>query len=152
MPALCGKINMDEVMNSTAILVTIISSLLSGLIGVAISAYFFGSLEKKKLKVDTARRLIGNRHNIAGDGFQQAMNEVMIVFSDTPAVIRAMDEFWKVIATVHGPGRAEAVNSGLINLLKAICASIGLHPKELNDSQYLLFFSVPKTSTGEKVA
>lgn len=140
---------MEESMNSTAIFVTLIASLLSGLIGVAISAYFFGSLERKKLKIDTARRLIGNRHNIEGEEFQQAMNEVMIVFSDTPSVIRAMDEFWRIIATVHGPGRAEAANSSLISLLKAVCASIGLHPKELNDSQYLRFFMVPKPNAGE---
>lgn len=137
-------------MNSTAIAVTLIASLLSGLIGVAVSAYFFGNLEKKKLKVDTARRLIGNRHNIQRAEFQQAMNEVMIVFSDTPAVIRAMEEFWRVIATVHGPWRTEAANSSLISLLKAVCTTIGLHPEELNDSQYLRFFFVPKSNASDQ--
>ena len=136
-------------MDKTAILVTLIASLLSGLIGVAVSAYFFTRLERRKLKVDTARRLIGNRHNIEGHDFQQAMNEVMIVFSDSKSVIKAMEDLWHVIATVHGQGREEASKNSLINLLKAVCKDIGLHPKLLNDSQYLRFFSVP-SGTNDK--
>ena len=72
------------------VLVTIVASLLSGLLGVFASAWFFARFEKRKLKMDTARRLLGHRFDITGEQFSAAMNEVFIVFADSPKVINAM--------------------------------------------------------------
>lgn len=131
-------------MTPEMIMLTIGASLLSGLIGVGVSACFFARLERRKLKVDTARRLLGSRFNIEGAEFQQAMNEVTVVFSDEKAVTQAMDAFWNVIEKEHGPDRGEKTNAGLLSVLKTVCSSIGLHPKNLSDAHYLRFFSVPK--------
>lgn len=127
------------------IIFTVVTSLLSGLIGVVISACFFSRLERRKLKIDTARRLLGSRFNIEGIEFQQAMNEVTVVFADEGKVIQAMDAFWMIIEKEYGPDRAAKANAGLIFLMKTVCGSIGLHPKNLGDDHYLKFFSVPKT-------
>ncbi len=78
-----------------AIVLTVGSSLLSGLIAVGVSACFFARMERRKLKVDTARRLLGSRFNIEELEFQQAMNEVTVVFADEKKVTEAMDEFWQ---------------------------------------------------------
>jgi len=48
-------------MTTEQILVTIIASLLSGLIGVGVSSYFYSRLERRKTKMDTARKLFGGR-------------------------------------------------------------------------------------------
>lgn len=112
------------------------SSLLSGLIGVVVSACFFARLERRKLKVDTARRLLGSRFNIEGTEFQQAMNEVLVVFSDEKRVTKAMDEFWNAVEKERGPDRGEKTNAGLLKVLKAVCSSVGLHPKNLSDAEY----------------
>lgn len=61
--------------------ITIISSLLSGLIGVGVSILVFYKLERHKLKLDLARRLLGYRFDIKGDDFSCAMNEVIAVFA-----------------------------------------------------------------------
>ena len=70
-------------MTMTIVLVTLVASLLSGLIGVLVSFYFFQRLERRKMKMETARKLFGGKHNTSGDQFQEALNEVMLVFSDS---------------------------------------------------------------------
>jgi hypothetical protein len=142
---LCGKTMGEEEMTLDIIMLTIGASLLSGLVGVGISACFFARLERRKLKVDTARRLLGSRFNIEGVEFQQAMNEVTVVFADDKRITEVMDAFWNVIEKEHGPERAQKANAGLLAVLKAVCVSIGLHPKSLGDTHYLRFFSVPKS-------
>lgn len=57
--------------------IILVSSLLSGLIGVFISIQFYSRLERKRIKVDTAKRLIGNRFNLKGDAFTVALNECL---------------------------------------------------------------------------
>jgi hypothetical protein len=47
------------------IVVAVVSSLISGLLGVAVSAWFFYKLERHKLKLDLARRLLGHHFNIS---------------------------------------------------------------------------------------
>jgi hypothetical protein len=141
---LCGK--RGEVTVSDDAILLVGSSLLSGLIGVAVSAFFFARLERRKLKIDTARRLLGSRFSIEGVEFQQAMNEVMVVFSDERTVTEAMNEFWTLVENEHGPDRGEKTNAGLLKVLKAVCRSVGLHPKNLSDAHYLRFFSVARST------
>lgn len=131
-------------MSSEIILVTIVSSLISGLIGVIISFIFFSRLERRKLKVETARKLFGNRHEISGKNFQEAMNEVMIVFSDCSDVIESMENLWKVIETPKGARSEKAAEDALITLMKSICKDLGIKYKKLSDAYFLRFFMVPK--------
>ncbi|ELI5413176.1 TPA: DUF6680 family protein [Vibrio parahaemolyticus] len=131
-------------MENSTILATLIASLLSGLIGVFVSFIFYSRLEKRKLKLDTARRLIGNRFNISSPEFQQAMNEIFIVFADSKKVIAAMDDFWQVVQTPISQRAPQLADDKLITLLKAVCKDVGIAHKDLNDAYYLRFFSVPK--------
>lgn len=75
-------------MSIEAVITTLISSLLSGIVGVGVSFWFFFRLERHKLKLDLARRLLGHRYSISGDDFSCAMNEVIAVFSDSPDVLQ----------------------------------------------------------------
>lgn len=131
-------------MTSEMILVTIAASLLSGIIGVTISSIFFSRLEKRKLKAETARKLFGSRHEITGKDFQEAINEVMIVFSDSNEVIDSMENLWEVIETPVSARSETAADDALISLMKAICKDLGIKYKKLSDAYYLRFFVVPK--------
>jgi len=73
------------------------------------------------------------------------MNEVMVVFSDEKRVTEAMNQFWTLVQNEHGPDRGEKTNAGLLKVLKAVCSSVGLHPKNLSDAHYMRFFSVPRS-------
>ncbi len=131
-------------MELDAILVTIISSLISGIGGVCISFVFFSRLEKRKLKIETARKLFGARHEITGREFQEAINELMIVFADSDHVINAMEAMWKVLETPKHSRAKNAADDALIALMKAICNDLNLKYKKLADAYFLRFFSVPK--------
>ena len=117
--------------------ITIISSLLSGLVGIGVSIIVMYKLERHKLKLDLARRLLGSRYHIQGDDFSCAMNEVIAVFADKPIVLKKMEKLYEVLQT---PGKPNA-NSALIDFLKEVCKSSGLTQATLNDGYFLKTFN-----------
>ncbi|MDF4795517.1 hypothetical protein P3553_15730 [Vibrio parahaemolyticus] len=128
-----------DIMDTNTIYITLIASLASGLLGSIGSAIFFRKLEKTKLKVDTARRLIGHRYNIQSAEFQLALNEIFVVFSNSKAVMKALEEFWQD-AQLPPQQRTTAVsNDKLIKLLKSVCKDAGLETSELSEAFYLRF-------------
>ena len=124
-------------MSSDAILVTVISSLISGLIGILISNWYIYKLERHKLKLDLARRLLGNRFSITGDDFSRAMNEVIGVFADSPDVLSKLGRMYEALQ-VQGKPNAEAA---LIDFLKSVCKASGLTQAVLNDAYLLKTFN-----------
>jgi hypothetical protein len=128
---------MEVFLSTEAIIVTVIASLLSGLIGVGVSAWFFYKLERHKLKLDLARRLLGNRYSITGDNFSSAINEVIAVFADSQDVLQLMGKLYEALQT---PGKPNA-DGALIDFLKAVCKSSGLTQATLNDSYFIKTFN-----------
>lgn len=124
-------------MTTEAIVVTILSSLISGLIGVGVSAWFFYKLERHKLKLDLARRLLGNRYSIMGDDFSCAMNEVLVVFADSEDVLQKTARLYETIQTQGKPN----VDGALIDFLKAVCKNSGLTQITLNDTYFIKTFN-----------
>ena len=124
-------------MSTEAILITLISSLLSGLIGVYVSMWYFYKLERHKMKLDLARRLLGNRFSISGDAFSCAINEVIAVFADSDEVLQKMGKLYEVLQA-HGKPNADGA---LIDFLKAVCKSSGLTQAVLNDAYLLKTFN-----------
>jgi len=118
-------------------LVIILASLLSGLIGVLISTYFYHKLEKKKIKFDTARHLFGYRYNIQSDGFKKSMNEIFIVYADQPKVIKAMEDLYTALQTPSKPN----ADDKLVTLLKEICNDLDIDYSTVNESYFLKTFN-----------
>ena len=67
-------------MSTEEITVTIISSLISGLVGIAISTFYYRRYENRKIKMDTFKKFISNRYDLEGDPFSQSLNEIFVVF------------------------------------------------------------------------
>ncbi|MDE0405704.1 MAG: hypothetical protein OXI53_10370 [Nitrospira sp.] len=128
------------------ILVMIISSLLSGLIGVAVSSWFYARLEKRKMKMETARKMFGSRHDISSTKFQESLNEIMIIFSDSQEIIEAVENSLTIAATPQSARAPGAENEVLIKLMKAVCQNIGIKQR-LSDAYYLKYFFVSKHNT-----
>jgi len=129
-----------------------LNSLFSGLAGVLVGAVITYILQHRLLdkqlaaadkshirtaKFDTARRLFGYRHSIMGDGFSTAMNEVFVVFGDSPSVMRAMGGLYGALSA---PGKPMAEDA-LISFLKAICDDLGIDYSTLNDSYFIKTFN-----------
>lgn len=119
---------------TVSVLWVIISSLLSGLIGVLISLWAYRRYEKRQQKFDTLRRLCGYRYALdpviveAGEAtgsredFFSALNEVVIVFHDMVPVIEALEKYKETMKSEE-----------LVTLLKTMCAALNVS-YELNDS------------------
>jgi hypothetical protein len=124
-------------LTNEAILVTVLSSLISGILGVVVSTWYFYKLERHKLKLDLARRLLGNRFSLSGDEFSRAMNEVIGVFADSPGVLAKLGRMYEAVR-VPGKPNAEAA---LIDFLKSVCKASGLTQAVLNDDYLLKTFN-----------
>lgn len=129
-------------MTSEAIFVTIFASLLSGLFGVLISFKFYERLEKRKLRIETAKKLIGGRFNLASNEFNIAMNEIFVVYADCPEVMTAMTNFWEILQVPLGQRSSKVVDDKLLTLLKTVCRNSGItHSKDINDDFFLRTFN-----------
>ncbi|WP_299002830.1 DUF6680 family protein [uncultured Shewanella sp.] len=117
----------------------IIASLFSGLLGAIASALLFIRYEKKKYRLDTAKKLFGNRHNITGFEFSQAINEVYFVFNHNPKVLHRIENLFNITSTENI--KSEQINDAVVSLLKSICDDIGVNYKTLNESFMLKVFN-----------
>lgn len=124
-------------MTADAIWVTVLSSLISGIVGVLVSTWYFYKLERHKLKLDLARRLLGNRFSITGDAFSCAVNEVIAVFADSEEVLTKLRGMYEALQA-HGKPNAE---TALIDFLKAVCKASGLTQVTLNDAYLIKTFN-----------
>jgi len=78
------------------IVLTLVASLLSGVLAVAISTWYYRRHERRRTKLDTLTRLFGFRFDIVGMDFSRALNEIYVIFHDSPAVLRALQDFHQV--------------------------------------------------------
>ncbi len=65
----------------------ILSSLLSGIIGVVISTIYYRRHEARKIKLDTLTRVIANRYDLKGDEFSRALNEIFVIFQKSNRIV-----------------------------------------------------------------
>lgn len=123
---------------SNPIWLVILAALLSGLIGVVISTCHYRRFERRKLKLDTSRRLLAYRHaGVPGSSlttqghFFAALNEVFVVFHDTLDVVRVLQMLHVELR------RPERLQDNLVSLFKAICGNLHISLEAVNDSFFL---------------
>jgi hypothetical protein len=127
------------------VMVTIISSLLSGLFAVIVSTIYYRRYEKRKMKVDTLKRFAGNRYDLKGDEFSKALNEIFIVFQDSPEVMKALSDYHERVTA-----RQKDLDH-LIKLFKAMCKVLNIKFEQFNDSFFLRPFNT-RPSCAEQIA
>jgi len=126
---------------SNPIWLTVLAALLSGLIGVVISTWHYRRFERRRLKLDTFRRLLAYRHAVVPasssttqEHFFSTLNEVFVVFHDAPLVVRALQ-------TLHADLQlSNRLQDNLVSLFKAICNDLHISIKAINDSFFLYPF------------
>ena len=118
----------------------VIGAVVGAFIGALASFIFHSLLDKRKIKIEVARKLFGNRHNIRGPEFQQALNESIIVFSSSKNVKDAVKILLAtaLIQEQHRVGKP--MGAALIKLMKSICEDLNIKTN-LTDAEYLMFFS-----------
>jgi hypothetical protein len=107
-----------------------------------ISTYYYKKSERKRIKVDTAKRLFSNRFDVTGDEFSRALNEVFVIFYDSKVVMKSLAEFHQIIVSKQ----KHIANDKLVKLFKAICEDTGIDYRAFNDSFFLQPFNIKPES------
>jgi hypothetical protein len=123
---------------------TIITALFSGLFGAVITMIFTILFQRKREikqeKLRLIKQLLGNRHDLRGERFTEALNTVAIVFCDSTKVKKALEEFFEVTTTVGASGTLR--DQKLQTLFKAMCKNAGVDLEPLSDNFLLTAFNV----------
>ena len=120
----------------------VISSLLSGSVGVGISIWYYRQNENKRTKIQVLQQLLGNRYNLKGEKFTEAINQVFIVFHDCPEVLISLKAFFEAIGAF--PRNEQIDDQRLLDLLKSMCNEVNIDPKPLTDNFFLSAFNIKK--------
>jgi hypothetical protein len=128
-------------MEYSAIIVTIMSSLISGFLGVLISTYVYVRRDVKMFKMQTLKKFASNRYDIKGDKFTEALNEIIVVFNDSPKVMDELDKFHKEVTSRSG---TDIANDRLVRLYKTMCKVVGVNYSGFNDSFFLTPFNIKR--------
>lgn len=120
------------------VLITIISSLISGVIGVVISIFYHKKVEKRQAKINTLKQFVGYRYDLKGEHFTKALNEIFVVFQDSKPVLDKLNEFHEIIVS----GRKEVANDKLVLLFKEMCKNLDIDPNKYSESLFLKAFNV----------
>ena len=131
-------------MDTTAIIVTVISSLLSGIVGVIISAAYYHHYEKRRTKIDSFKRFFSNRYDLKGDEFSRAINEIFVVFHDSEKVISTLRAYHQRVTDKQNS------EDELLKLHKAMCKDVKIDFDKFNDSFFLRPFNTRLSSMAQQ--
>ncbi|MDE3035847.1 MAG: hypothetical protein KGO52_07825 [Nitrospirota bacterium] len=124
-------------MNWVSILV---SALVSGLLGVGISTWYHERSEIRRAKIQVLQQLLGNRNDLKGQQFSEALNKVLVIFYDSQDVLTALKAFHEISMN---PARSNDVsNQKLLDLFKAMCRDLKIRAEPLTDNFFLQPFNV----------
>lgn len=123
-------------------LTVLIASAFSGLIGVCVSEAYHKRNEKRRYKVALIEDLLGNRYDLQGSKFTEALNKVFIVFYDSPEVVKALKDFHEVL--LSDGKTTELANQKLLDLFKAMCKNVSINPAPLADTYFLQAFNIKR--------
>lgn len=115
------------------ILITIISSLIAGILGVIISIVYHRKAERVRAKIETLKSFCGYRYNLNGDDFRKALNEIFIVFQGSKDVLEKVNQFHEVTVS----RQTGLANDKLISLFKAMCRDLKINPNQYSESFFL---------------
>ncbi len=118
----------------------IVSSLFSGVIGIVISNLYHKRSVKRKQKYDLLEQMMGNRFDLTGDKFSEALNKVFIVFNDSQQVLKALKSFHESVSSQQK--EPEIIDQRLLELFKSMCDNLKIDTSILTDSFYLKAFNI----------
>lgn len=118
----------------------LISALVSGLLGIGISIWYHQRNEIKRAKLQVLQQLLGNRNDIKGQPFTEAINQIIVVFHDSRDVLVALKSFFEVV--VSDQKTETLTDQRLLGLFKAICKNLGISIEPLNDDFFLHAFNI----------
>lgn len=137
-------------MTLEAIIVTLISSIVSGVLATIITLYVNHRNENIKIRKDLLDDIFGYRYQLSAgressdrSGITRVLNRIPIVFADKDDVLNAYDKLYDVATMNLEPVmRARKMDDALITLCKEMCKASGIKVTNWNDSRISNIFSV----------
>jgi len=121
---------------------TFVSSVISGLIGITISTYFYRRYERRQMKLKTLKDFAANRYDILGEDFTKALNEVFVVYNDSPNVRNTLKRFHE--NRVAGISSSDLADQYFVELFKAMCDDTGVKYTDFTDNFFLRPFNAKR--------
>lgn len=118
----------------------LLSALFSGLLGVAISNWYHNRNEIWRIKYHVFLNLLGNRHDLKGQLFTEALNQIIVAFNGCPEVLNALKAFHDTLSAMHRDPNIE--NQKLLDLFKAICKHLKVKIDPLTDNYFFKVFNI----------
>ena len=118
----------------------LISGFVSGLLGVGISTWYHQRSETRRTKLQVLQQLLGNRNDVKGEKFTEALNQIFPIFSDSKDVLLALKAFHEI--TINPARTTELANQKLLDLFKAMCEHLNVDPGPLTDNFLLQAFNI----------
>jgi hypothetical protein len=122
------------------ILAMLLSGLFAALLSVLINIWHQRRSESRRTKLQVLGQLVGNRHDIRGQAFTEALNQVFVVYYDCKDVLGALKAFHEVI--ISAQKTHDLANQKLLDLFKAICRDLDIDTEPLTDNFFLQAFNV----------
>lgn len=125
----------------TNLLTILAAALLSGLLATWVSIWYQKRSESRQVKLRVLQQLLGSRGAAAtipsshqqADDFEQALNQISVVFHDSPTVVQALGRYWE--ATVGAQN--DLTLRRLVELFKAMYKDLGIPSDSLGDDFFL---------------
>lgn len=128
----------------SAPVLTLVFSLLSGVVGAFGSTYYYIQYERSRFKKDALRRFAASRGALTEEDqgsekeFTRAVNQLIVVFNDDPEVMDALSDFRE--AASEGAG-AQILRGRIIALFEAMCDASDVKYDHFDDLEILSPFS-----------
>lgn len=122
-------------------MITLISSLFAGLLATMISIWYYQRNEIRRAKLQVLQQLLGNRHDIRGQLFKEALNKVFVIFYGSQEVLTALKAFHEV--SISPQKTTDLANQKLLDLFKVMCKHLKINLEPLTDDFFLQPFNVP---------
>ncbi len=90
------------------------------------------------MKLETLRELLGNKFRMVSPEFFKPLNEIFVVFNDSPEVLKRLETVISNAKRGANSPNPDA-DDDLIKLMRAMCESAGIKHAKMPDSIFLTY-------------
>ena len=136
-------------MSEEAIVVTLVSSIISGILATVITLYINYKREEQKRKQELIDDIFGYRYllqenigEIDKSPFNRAINRIPIIFNKNDEVLVAFDRLFEASICTDTTSKRKLMDDALVTLYKQMCKAAKIDVKDWNDSRIMRILSI----------
>ena len=115
-----------------------------GLFSTFVTAIYNKAKDEHHEKLMLFQKLLGNRYDIKGEKFTEAINSIFVTFHNSKTVLKALKEFHETIINKSNTNE-KIIDDKLLLLFKAICEDLNISTEPLGDSFFREPFNLKKS-------